>query len=493
MIYDKQYNPDGSFKKYKCRLVCRGDKWYDIYNMNTYASTVKSESVRMMSAIAAIEDWEMESVDVKTAFLNAPLKPGEIIYMRRPAGLTDEHMPAIVRLKKCIYGMPQASAYFHEHSDKVLRSFNCNPIPEDYCLYKLEINGEIAFVLKHVDDFGIMSKHQHLIDFIKFKLSQSYQISINQDMSFYLGLCIVRDRLDRSIYLNQSGYILNLIDMFELGKFDKYPSTPMCCYANDNNNIVEKALDTAGIQDYQSRVGSLLWLAIMTRFDILYATSMASRKSKSPTTRDLAAVNRILLYIAGTSQLGLKFHSDEGVVLYATVDASYACHSDMKSHTGCSIHIGRSSGATQTISKKQTITADSSTVAEFVATHTVAKEIMWARGFLQNVGFPQQKLTILYEDNMSTISMIQNKSNGKRTKHVEVRYNLIRDQVTNEVIAMEWLNTKDMTSDTLTKALAPGPFVHLRKNLLGMHVEHNVLDGLFDFVYMRNMLAFLAG
>ena len=212
----------------------------------------------------------------------------------------------------------------------------------------------------------------------------------------------------------------------------------------------------------------------MTRFDILYATSMASRKSKSPTTRDLAAVNRILLYIAGTAQLGLKFHSDEGVVLRATVDASYACHSDMKSHAGCSIHIGRSSGATQAISKKQTITADSSTVAEFVATHTVAKEIMWARGFLLNVGFPQQKPTILYEDNLSTISMIKNKSNGKRTKHVEVRYNLIRDQVTNKVIAMEWLNTKDKTSDALTKTLAPGPFVHLRKNLLGMHVEHDV-------------------
>ena len=488
LIYDKQFNPDGSFKKYKCRLVCRGDKWYDIYNMNTYASTVKSESVRMMLAIAAIEDWEMESVDVKTAFLNAPLNPGEIIYMRRPAGLTDEHMPSLVRLKKCIYGMPQASAYFHEHSDKVLRSFNCNPIPEDDCVYKLVINGETAFVLKHVDDFGIMSKHQHLIDFIKFKLSQSYQISINLDMSFYLGLCIIRDRIARSIVLNQSGYILNLIEMFGLDKIDKYPSTPMCYYANDNNPIIEEALDTAGVQDYQSRVGCLLWLAIMTRFDILYATSMASRKSKSPTTRDLAAVNRILLYIAGTAELGLKFHSDEGVTLYATVDASYACHKDSKSHTGCSMHIGRSSGATQAISKKQTITADSSTVAEFVATHTAAKEIMWARGFLFNIGFPQENPTILYEDNMSTIAMIKNKSNGKRTKHVEVRYNLISDQVSNKVIAMEWLNTNDMTSYMLTKALAPGPFVHLRKNLLGMHVEHDVLNDLIDFVDVHNML-----
>ena len=135
LIYDKQYNPDGSFKKYKCRLVCRGDKWYDIYNMNTYASTVKSESERMLLSIAAIEDWEMESVDVKTAFLHSPLKNDEIIYMRRPPGLTDEHMPEIVQLKKCIYEMPQASAYFHEHSDKVLRSFDCMPISEDDCVY----------------------------------------------------------------------------------------------------------------------------------------------------------------------------------------------------------------------------------------------------------------------------------------------------------------------------------------------------------------------
>jgi hypothetical protein len=56
LIYEKQYNPDGSFKKYKCRLVIRGDKWHDIYNMNKYASTVKSESVRMLLSIAAIEN-----------------------------------------------------------------------------------------------------------------------------------------------------------------------------------------------------------------------------------------------------------------------------------------------------------------------------------------------------------------------------------------------------------------------------------------------------
>ena len=68
-----------------------------------------------------------------------------------------------------------------------------------------------------------------------------------------------------------------------------------------------------------------------------------------------------------------------GVVLYATVDASYGTHDDRKSHSGCTLHIGEGSGAFLSRCKKQTVTADSSTVAEFIATHLAAKEIMWAR------------------------------------------------------------------------------------------------------------------
>ena len=266
----------------------------------------------------------------------------------------------------------------------------------------------------------------------------------------------------------------------------------MCYYASDIKLPPAVNLDAEGIRDYQMRIGCLLWLAIMTRFDILYAVTMASRKSKSPSTRDLAAVNRILLYIAGTKDKGLKFQSNEGVILYATVDASYACHDDMKSHTGCTLHIGRNSGACQAMSKKQTITADSSTVAEFVATHIVTKEIKWARGFLLSVGFPQKNPTILYEDNMSTISMIKNKSNGKRTKHVEVRFNLVRDEVSNKTIAMQWLNTEDMTLDMMTKALSPAPFCHLRTKLLGMNVIKDKGEDLKDFINIHNMLRSLA-
>ena len=153
--------------------------------------------------------------------------------------------------------------------------------------------------------------------------------------------------------------------------------------------------------------------------------------------------------------------------MYATLDASYATHADSKSHTGCTLHIGRESGAVIAISKKQKITSDSSTIAEFIATHLVAKEIIWCRGLLKSLGYPQNSPTISFEDNQSTISMIKNKCNGKRTKHIDVRYNMIRELCAKMIIIMTYLASKDMTSDTLTKALAPAPFIHLRRKIMG--------------------------
>ena len=73
-------------------------------------------------------------------------------------------------------------------------------------------------------------------------------------------------------------------------------------------------------------------------------------------------------------------------------------------------------------SKKQTVTTDSSTVAEFIATHLAAEEIMWARTLLEEMGHPQLEPTTLGEDNMGTNAMINNDCNGQKTKHIEIRF-----------------------------------------------------------------------
>ena len=69
---------------------------------------------------------------------------------------------------------------------------------------------------------------------------------------------------------------------------------------------------------------------------------------------------------------------------------------------------------------------------------------------------------------MSTIAMINNDSNSNKTKHIRIRFNLIREQVLKLINFLQHLATKDFTSDILTKALYPKTFYYLRTKLLEM-------------------------
>ena len=122
-----------------------------------------SESVRLLLSVAATEDMEVASLDVKTAFLYGILPLVQFIYMRRPAGLTDADMPLVIQLRKCIYGLPHAPATFREHSDRNIRSFGFTPTVSDPRLYvRLLADGTKAYIAVHVDDFGIAASTPEL-------------------------------------------------------------------------------------------------------------------------------------------------------------------------------------------------------------------------------------------------------------------------------------------------------------------------------------------
>ena len=128
---------------------------------------------------------------------------------------------------------------------------------------------------------------------------------------------------------------------------------------------------------FQEKVGNILYLASHSRPDLIYSITQLSRRSNKTTTKDMAAVDKLLRYIASTLDLGLTFCThDDSFALFAYVDSSYDCYADIKSHNGISLHLGRHSGAFLFLSKKQKITADSSTVAEFVAIHFACQKIL---------------------------------------------------------------------------------------------------------------------
>jgi hypothetical protein len=120
--------------------------------------TVRSETVRLLFSILAETDNEFQSADVRTAFLYGEDPANQDIYMSRPTGIIDEHMPSVVRLRKCLYGLPIASAMFKEHCYKVLIDMGFRATKSDPGLYLKQLDsGQYVYIFVHVDDIGIIS------------------------------------------------------------------------------------------------------------------------------------------------------------------------------------------------------------------------------------------------------------------------------------------------------------------------------------------------
>ena len=139
------------------------------------------------------------------------------------------------------------------------------------------------------------------------------------------------------------------------------------------------------------------------------------------------------------------------------VDASFAVHPDMRSHTGGIISLGK--GGVYSTSTRQKLNTRSSTEAELVAVSDVLPELLWTKQFLEQQGYALGASKV-YQDNKSTILLAKNgrTSSSKRTRHINIRYFLITDRVKAREIEIEYCPTADMLADFYTKPLQGGLF-----------------------------------
>ena len=427
VILDIVYNPDGTFKKFKARIVARGDQLRSL-DSNNFAGTVKSETMRILLAVVAEQDLDHDSLDVKTAFLYPPLKSDDRTWLRRPRGLTDEHMPPVVELLKSIYGLPKASQYFEEYLSVHLLQLGFKRTISDKQLFIFRRpDHSICYLSTHVDDiFLACTKDSGINDWVREQLALVFTLSHRPQTTVHLGLVLERDRNNKSLKISQPHYVSEILTRF--GISSSSPSSivdsPMSEFFLRDMHLhsTDPILDSTQITVFQEIVGCLQYLTDQTRPDLKYSTNQLSRRSLSPTARDMKAAKRVLRYLSQTLSYGITFCTyGFPFELFVTVDVSYNCYTDSKSHTGFTFHLGRFSGAVFTFSRKQAIIADSSTSAEFIGTHKACQQIGWTQNLLSEMGVPISSPTVVYQDNMSTIKLIAHKGNEARTKHIDLR------------------------------------------------------------------------
>lgn len=260
-----------------------------------------------------------------------------------------------------------------------------------------------------------------------------------------LGLRINRDK--SSITIDQEQYINDLLIKFNMIDC-KTVCTPL--EINVKLNVIEGE-ETCSLEiPYQELIGSLMYLALMTRPDIAHAVSSLSQYNNCYTRLHWQCAKRVLRYLKGTKNYSMKFCNDNSSIV-GFADADWGSDRlDRKSFSGYVFKF--CGGSISWKSCKQRTVALSTTEAEYMALSDATKEAIYLRNLLFELTGRLDCIEI-YNDNQSAQKLANNPVFHDRSKHIDIRYHFLRDAVLENKISLKYLSTEEMVADILTKPL----------------------------------------
>jgi hypothetical protein len=441
-----KHKADGRFR---ARLVAKGfTQIQGIDYDETFSPVARFESLRLLLALAALEDWEIHQMDVKSAFLNGLLD--EEIYMEQPEGfINQDQSDKVCLLKKALYGLKQASRAWNSQFHGVLIGLGFTRTHSDAGIYHRRDAGGNLIIILYVDDITILGDSRDAVNQIKIKLSSRYEMTDLGEIDSYLGVRITRNRSIKRLEIDQSHYISEIIDRF--GMTDANPArTPLPAGAETHLIKHDGDASPAEIKSYQKIIGSLLYVQIGTRPDISFAVSRLAQYASNPSPQHLRLAKYILSYLKGTQALRLRYDGERGDGLHGYSDSSLADQADDCHSTSGYVYL-LAGAAISWSSRKQKTVAQSTTQAEYMALTDAANQAAWYRSFFTEIGYEISDPIPLHGDNKGAIDLALNPVTGKRSKHIPIRHHAIRQYIDEGQIDLIRTPTLDMLADGFTK------------------------------------------
>ncbi|KAH7550154.1 hypothetical protein JRO89_XS13G0144400 [Xanthoceras sorbifolium] len=420
--------------KYKARLVAKGYSQVHGVDFNdVFSPVVKHSSIRVLLALVAMHNLELEQLDVKTAFLHGELE--ETIYMQQPEGFEIEgKKDHVCLLKKSLYGLKQSPRQWYKRFDSFMVGHGYSRSQYDSCVYFRKLkDGSFVYLLLYVDDMLIAAKDMFELNKLKSELGGEFEMKDLGAAKKILGMEIRRDKTAGKLYLTQKSFVEKVLERFGM-KNAKPVSTPFAAHfklsaamSPQSDNDIEYMSHVP----YSSAVGSLMYAMVCTRPDIAHAVSVVSRYMSNPGKEHWQAVKWIMRYLRGTTDSCLEFGRSKGH-LVGYVDSDYAGDLDRRrSITGYVFTLGDTA-----ISWKATLqstVALSTTEAEYMAVVEAIKEAIWMRGLFGELSL-DHKVIVVHCDSQSAIHLTKDQMFHERTKHIDVKYHFVRDIISQDVV-----------------------------------------------------------
>lgn len=481
MVLRTKTGPEGS--KRKARLVARGfSQRPGIDYDETYAPTSRLSSVRTVLALSVEENLKLFQMDVTTAYLNGNLD--EKIFMNKPDYLekyimdimTTEEDPTVLvkarkmledctkikdekvcELKKSIYGLKQSGRQWFLKLDNELQNIGFIPSQADPCVYVLRKGKEKVILAAYVDDLLLAYSTDSILKSVQEMLKSKFEMKDLGKPQQLIGFEIQENK--DSVQINQAKYIDKVLE-----KFNMVHCKPVVTPIEPNLKLELK--EPCSDLPYQNLIGSLMFIAVATRPDIMYAVSYLSQFNKSHGEEHFRCAKRVLRYLKGTKTYAIVYKKT-GKDMFGMADADWAsCTLNRKSYTGYCFKFGNSPVSWE--SQKQKTTAMSTAEAEYLALTEAAKQAIHLKALLNHIANNEQQEMLLYSDSQAALAICKNDVRSRKTRHMDLRVHFLKECAEIHHIKMEYMETGAMEADLLTKGL-PGP--RLKKLVQGLGLQ----------------------
>ncbi|UYV61245.1 hypothetical protein LAZ67_1004081 [Cordylochernes scorpioides] len=437
---------DQENKTYKARLVAMGYNQIPGRDYNeSFSPVIKNATLRTILSMAATKDSVIKLFDVKAAYLNGNIE--NTIFMEQPAGFVQDRNK-VCKLNKSIYGLPQSGRSWYEKFIQVLHDCGLKKLKSDPCLFKWKNEDKYFYVGIYVDDFITVSDSEDTSNRFINKLRQHLEIKDVTCKGMFLGIKIIQDK--EGISLQQSHYVQQILQKYGMENCKEVP-TPGSKEINLDNHIED---DNCDQHTYQEALGMLMFLAVNTRPDIAYITSKLSQYSRQPKQMHWTAIKRVMRYLRGTIDLGVKFERGKTGILKSYTDASWSTTHDGKSYGGYVLKLGEATIDWK--SSKQPLVALSTMEAEMIAAYESCCQIKWIINLLRELeewNF-MEKPTAIYTDSQSLINWISSPKQSSRCRHINRKYHFLRDCYESRDICLLYKPSQDLEADIFTKDLS---------------------------------------
>ena len=454
-VYAVKTDQNGE-SKYKARFVAKGySQVQGVDYTETFAPTARFTSIRVLMQTAVQEDLLVHQMDVKSAYLNAPIDCN--VYMQQPEGYEkfgENGEKLVFKLKRSLYGLKQSGRNWNAMLHDYLTVEKFEQSLADPCVYTRNCNGTKVIIVIWVDDIIVAASDRNVLDEVKQSLKRKFKMKDLGQLSWFLG--VEFEHKDDCIVMSQRKFLERVLVKFKMENCVP-KATP--CDSNANKIRTDDSLELADPKLYREMIGSLIYVMTGTRPDLCYAISLLSQFMSRPKKVHLGLAKHVLRYIKGTLDYSLKFRkSDEMLNLIGFCDSDWGNSEDRHSVSGYVFKMCNDGSPISWRSQKQRTVALSTCEAEYIALASATQEAKFLyQLYIDMIQASSEKLVNsvnIYVDNQGAISLARNPVHHKRTKHIDIRYHFIRGEVQKGFVKLTHVPTEVNIADAFTKPLS---------------------------------------